>query len=131
MRKEKERIGRLKKGKGVRGKYHIFPHLNTNIHQTPIFYARVKSTLGNKRDFDRKMPTTQPYPQNAKMQPNSPPSPISLPTYLSNLRLELTPPQNQYNPLPLANLTKLYGTFCPTNNLSVSTVVNALVSATP
>lgn len=34
-------------------------------------------------------------------------------------------------PRPLASLTKLYGTFWPTSSLSVSTVANAAVSATP
>jgi len=38
---------------------------------------------------------------------------------------------SQYNPPPLASLTKLYGTFWPTNKRNVSTVVNALASATP
>lgn len=41
------------------------------------------------------------------------------------------PDRTQYIPLPLANLTKLYGTFWPTNNRSVSTVANAATSATP
>lgn len=37
----------------------------------------------------------------------------------------------QNMPRPLASLTKLYGTFWPTSSLSVSTVANAAVSATP
>ena len=39
------------------------------------------------------------------------------------------PPQNRVR--PLASLTKLYGTFCPTSSRRVSTVVNAVTSAAP
>ncbi|EAQ85780.1 hypothetical protein CHGG_07033 [Chaetomium globosum CBS 148.51] len=35
------------------------------------------------------------------------------------------------NVLPLASLTKLYGTFCPTSSRNVSTVVKAVTSAAP
>lgn len=47
------------------------------------------------------------------------------------LRLGAGSQSTQNMPRPLASLTKLYGTFWPTSSLSVSTVANAAVSATP